>query len=178
MSTRPSLISPDRQCGCQSPDRIQPCSDRPDRPWAGPRSGYGYTPGGTGLSATRGGFTSIEGAWVTPAYSNSLTFPGAGTAVAFICVRSSQVTRFTTNSPVSCAFFMESFNPPVGVCGCSGEHDLRRGIGHRVEKRVRGQVDRTLRVYRRNPSYRSRHNDGVKGIATQAVVFGRPVEHA
>src|SRR5579864_1958720 len=73
----------------------------------------------TGLSATRGTLTSLQGAGVSPAIENSLTSCATWAAVAFICFARSLVARFQTNSPVSRILVTLSFqevdeNPMIG----------------------------------------------------------------
>jgi hypothetical protein len=66
-----------------------------------------------GLSATRGGATSRDGAISRPAWSNSLAPRRSEAEVAFIASRRSQVGMFHTNSRVCSARLAESFNPSL-----------------------------------------------------------------
>src|SRR5208283_4390676 len=81
-----------------------------------------------GDSATLGARTRSQDAGVTPASSNSSTERPTSALEAFTAWRRSQVARLTTNSPVSRAFFTESFSPPstcrplaqyITIGGCS-----------------------------------------------------------
>jgi hypothetical protein len=66
-----------------------------------------------GDAATRGGFTSFDGAVSSRAWSNSLLPRGSDAALAFISSRSAQVAMLQTNSPVSMAKVDESFSPSL-----------------------------------------------------------------
>src|SRR5579871_5891732 len=73
-----------------------------------------------GEAATRGGTTKREGAIARPARSNSLAPRGSGAEVSFIASRSSQVTRFQTNSRISPANVAESFGPLLEKASSGG----------------------------------------------------------
>ncbi len=77
-----------------------------------------------GLSATRGGVTSRDGAIVSPARSNSLRPRGSGADVSFIASRSSQVARFHTNSRSSPANVDESFAPKLEKASIGGSSPI------------------------------------------------------
>src|ERR1700687_3300877 len=66
-----------------------------------------------GEAATRGGFTSFEGAAFSPATSISLTPCGSVADVWFICSRKSQVASEQTNSIVSVMLATESLKPSL-----------------------------------------------------------------
>ncbi|MNT48374.1 hypothetical protein D3C72_1851530 [compost metagenome] len=65
----------------------------------------------TGLSATRGGATKVEGRGVRPVSANSLTSGGTAAQLWFITSAKSRVARFHTNSPVSCTLRTVSLKP-------------------------------------------------------------------
>src|SRR5712691_686382 len=66
-----------------------------------------------GAAATRGGFTSFEGAAFSPATSISLTLCGSVAEVLFISSRRSQVASEQTNSFVSATLATESLKPSL-----------------------------------------------------------------
>src|SRR5476649_1648914 len=105
-----------------------------------------------GEAATRGGFTSFEGAAFSPATSISLTPRGSIAEVIFICSRKSQVASEQTNSLVSVMLATESLKPSL-------ENITWRARGNAVEIGVRREVDLALRAHRGDPADRARRHD-------------------
>src|SRR3954463_11108496 len=73
-----------------------------------------------GLSLTRGGLTSWQGAISRCAWGNSLSPCGNEAEVMFMLSRRSQVGMFQTNSPVSSANVCESFLPLLEKASMGG----------------------------------------------------------
>src|SRR5687768_57697 len=90
-----------------------------------------------GLSATRGGLTTVEGAGVSPANSNSLNPGSASTEEVFMAGNKLSVTIFTTNSLVARTLFNVSFLLP-SIPRISGQNNTVGGLEHTTLKKENG----------------------------------------
>ena len=92
---------------------------------------------------------------------------GSGAEVSFIASRSSQVTRFQTNSPQLAGEGGRVLGPEAR----EGEH--RRRLADRVEEAVGGEVDRPVRRQGRDPADRARRHQRLERIVGEAGAIAR-----
>jgi len=91
----------------------------------------------TGLAATRGGLTTLDGAVIRFATANSLTCSGNSWEVWFMALASSWVTILTTNSPVVRTLRKVSL-VPRSVERINGLNRTCGGLAHTALKKENG----------------------------------------